>query len=266
MALFRNRETPVVAPPLSALERVKLAATAMERARDQRDAAIAAARREGSLREVADAAGLSVSRVKQISPPGVPHWAVSLSPVTDVDLFVADAPNRRVDDRVYALEEVDPWLPEWPSERAFLQENQVRAGGLNYDICNRANDIDPAGEWTVVYASGTREVYAFCTSGPLHISEPVDPKAKPAEEMSKGSPHGPCLLLGHVFNYSLVKEALNRPTLNMQHRPGGLVWIYSRIRTTNRIVRSLADPIDGAGRDVNPLWDYLESLPESERS
>lgn len=266
MALFKNRETPVAAPPLSALERVQLAATALERARDQRDAAIAAARREGSLREVADAAGLSVSRVKQISSPGAAWGAVSLPPVADVDLHMGAAPDRRVDDRVYALEEVDPWLPEWPSERAFLQENQDRSDGLNYDITNRATDIDPAGEWTVVYASGTREVYAFCTSGPLHISEPVDPKANPAEEMSKGSPHGPCLLLGHVFNYPLVEEALNRPTLNLQHRPGGLAWIYSRIRTINRITRSLADPIDGIGRDVNPLWDYFESLPESERS
>lgn len=230
------------------------AAQRLDRAKESRDLAIAHARAARvPLREIASAAGLSVSRIKQLSDVGPYTGGADLPAVTEVD----SGAHGKAQDRVLALDDVDPWLQKWESEHAFLQADPARAESDRPDISSALYDLDPGVPWTAAYVTRTHEVYAFrrAPEGPPETTQ-----------MWEGSSSGPCVLLGKVPGYALVNVAINDPALVVRNRPGGLAWLHGRIQLINAIVRALADPVDGIlDQGPEPLWQYLRTLEEDAR-
>jgi hypothetical protein len=256
--MLRRRGATADPDPPSSLDVLRSATRRLERARELRDYALIAARAEHNLRDVAEAADLSVSRVKQLT--GTLSSAGShgtLPPVTEVDLWLDQWELQR-GDRVLALEDVDPFLPRWSSERAFLQGNPKRQVRPRPDISYDVYDTDPATRWIVAYTEQTQEVYAFQN---VPGSNDADPDFKP----HLGSHSGPCVLLGHLPTEGVVDAALYTSTSIVANRLGGLAWIYGRVRLVNRLLKAFTDPIRGLLPRAEEAWTYLQSLPMSER-
>lgn len=269
MKLRRDpREARAVSDPPTPLEIVKAAVADYERARANRDRAILMAKvsRATSLRELATAAKLSVSRVKQISVVPLAGEA-SLPPVSELDLEVKPAsPDADEHDRVFALATVDPWLHQWPTERDFLHEDPRRLESNRSDMAFEVYDLDLRQRWLVVYIHATREVYAFAARRPDR-NVVVGRRATPpkVEDATKGSGAGPCILLGHAFSLKYLDAGLGVGIYNVLHRPGGLAWVYGRLRLLNRLLGTAASGAVGINADPTLVWDYLESLPLHER-
>lgn len=250
-------------PAPTPVELVRAATKDYERARRNRDAAIAHAKRRGQpQREIAEAAGLSVGRVKQIVVDPLSNGA-KLPPVPEMDLPFPSGADGDDHDRVFALETVDPWLHRWASEREFLAEDQDRQAGNRTDLAQSIYDLNPGQRWVVVYANRTREVYAFAheeRAGWDAVSS-----ATSDIDMTKGSTSGPCVLLGHAYSIELLDTALGFGIYNVLHRPGGLAWVYGRVRLLNALLSTAASPISGLIADPTAVWRYLQDLPDNER-
>ncbi len=243
------------ASPLAAVEAW---ARALDRAREGRDRSIAEARRQGaSFRQLASAAGVSVSRVQQIAAASLP-FGLGRSPVTEVDLFLRAGTSEKGDvdeaERVFSLQSVAPWYEEWATEREFIASSPERAMSQSrYDLSHKVVDLDPRATWTVVYVADTREVYAFQETQ-------VDVPGQEDAMGPAGSLRGPCVLLGHAYSYRLISDALDTPLLNISHRPGGLAFVYGRLRLLNRLLGTIVGPSDS-----ERIWSYLEGIPSEER-
>lgn len=277
----RRTDPPERTSPPDPLEVVRSASARMDSERRRRDQAIADARastteRRPTIRELAEAAELSVSRVKQIAATG--GWwtgegpTADRAPITDADLYGPGTTHRG--DRTLALADVAPHLPRWPSEQAFIAADPARAIGVcrRYDISTDLYDDDLHGRWVAVFIDRTCEVYAFAAT-PLRRANSTVTRTPDTDdtEQGDGSLSGPCLLLGHLPSYEVVDVAVNNPANVVNHRLGGLAWLYGRIALVNRTIKALTDPFTGF---ISPAPDqpatirartYLDSLPESER-
>jgi len=245
-------------PPPETLDLIRLHTRQMERSRQLRDAAIAQARTEknATLRDIAEAAGLSISRIKQINPLADPRAKLK-SPVTEVDILAAPASSSAdpSDERVLALDDVDPYLPTWPSERAFIDADERRYPFM--DLFGDLYDGDSQESWHLRYCRGTHEVYAWTdrTPDPAYVDDPSH--GGPAES-------GPCIVLGHVYSWELLERCLDRSLRHVTHRPGGLAWAYGRIQLLNRVLDALSRDYRSAPSES--LLTYLtDTLPESEQ-
>jgi hypothetical protein len=242
----------------SPLAAVEAWARSLARAREGRDRSMAEARRRGaSFREVAGAAGVSVSRAQQIASNAAAYVDVR-SPVTEVDVFLRLASARQGDveeaERVFSLASVAPWFRQWDTEREFIASAPARAMSSNrYDLSHNVVDLDPAVTWTVVYLGETREVYAFQGT---QVTVPGEDDAMGPD----GALRGPCVLLGHTYSYRLISDGLDTALHNIGHRPGGLAFVYGRLRLLNRLLGTIAGP-----SDREQIWEYLEGLPSEER-
>ena len=264
MAIFRqSRRTrdSDLRPEPSPLDDLRSAVLLLDRAKRARDSAIGRAKAHRvPLRDVAEAAGLSVSRIKQLDTGEVGRDDAHLPPVTEVDLRLAGASS----DRVLALEEVDFGFKRWDSERECIAADPKRFHSLRYDIGHSFYDLSPVEPWTVVYVEATHEVYAFRHVPP----QPEWPGSAYDEErtegatglMSDGSPSGPCVLLGYLPSYGIVEAALDTQAMVVMHRLGGLAWLLGRIRLVNQILDAVADPITGIFEKPEDIWNYLRSI------
>lgn len=263
----RSRKTiEPPAAPVSTLDAIRGATRLVEQTRVARDRLIGRAHGEYPLRAIAEAASLSVSRVKQLVAAG-PSFAggagAVLPPVTDVDIFLADYSLQR-GDRVLGLDEVDPLLPRWESERAFIAEDSRRRRGP--DISTDLYDLDPESRWIVSYAPGTREVYAFQHQTHPHPDHPHRDDAGTGDDPAAGSLSGPCVVLGHLPTEAIVRAAFYSSAATAANRLGGLAWVYGRVRFVNALLKAVADPLGRLVDNGQHIWTYLESLPESERA
>ncbi|MGO9958779.1 MAG: hypothetical protein ACLP50_22920 [Solirubrobacteraceae bacterium] len=244
----------------SPLAAVEAWARGLDRAKEGRDRSIAQARRQGaSFREIAGAAGVSVSRVQQIAAAPLPFFP-GRSPVTEVDLLLragAGAGEKGdVDqaERVFSLRSAARWVQEWETEREFIASSPGRAMSQSrHALSHTVVDLDPKVTWSVVYVADTREVYALQNAQGDVTAEEDD--IGPA-----GALRGPCVLLGHAYSYRLVSDALDTALLNIGQRPGGLAFVYGRLRLLNRLLSTIVGP-----NDREQIWEYLEGLPSQER-
>lgn len=233
------------------------AAERLERAREDRDRAIRAARAARiPLRDIAESTSLSVARVKQIGPPQA-GGQKSLDPIIELDLITA----RTANDEVRGIDEVAPWLEKFKSERDFAQSTPERSAGLNYDINHHMLDLDPETPWVAVYNSGSKEIAAWRSGEPNTpiVESDADDNWNPL------SASGPCLVLGHLPSWAVVEVGVDRAARQAAHRLGGLAWLYGRIRLLNAVFKSLTDVSDRLIDWQSPLSEYYRSLPESER-
>lgn len=246
-------------PPPDTVEVIRLHARQMERARQQRDEAIALARatKAATLREIGEAAGISVSRVKQIDSRLDPRSTLLKAPVTEVDLLrpLASADGDPGDERVLLLEDVDPYLQKWPSERAFIDADERRHPFM--DLFWDIYDGDAQEHWRLRYCSGTKEIYAWTDRNP-------DPTYANEKGYGGGATSGPCIVLGHVLSWTMLERCLDRSLRHVAQRPGGLAWVYGRVQLLNRMLDALSrdytTPTPGA------ILTYLsDTLPESEK-
>ncbi len=252
-------------PPPTGVELVRAATREYARAKRSRDSAIAQAKANGktSLRELAEAADLSVSRIKQIAV-GAGTGDASLPAVPEMDLSVdraiehADGDDH---DRVFALRTVHPWFEQWPSEREFLRSDPRRLEGNRSDLAFELYDLDPTARWTLVYAHSTREVYAFgdkkAESSAEDDAESTDP--------TTGSSAGPCVVIGHAYSYDILDVGVGYAVHNVLRRPGGLAWVYGRLRLLNRLLATTARGMTGFTADPTVVWQYLDTLAPSEK-
>lgn len=230
------------------LRAVEDAAAQLARAKDARDNAIGWARAERvGLQRIAKAADLSVSRVKQISTTS--HETM-YAPVTEVDLQLPE--HDPWGDRVLGIDDVDPFVTRWASERAFIDENDDRR---QFADITKVLDLG-TDTWSVCYSIGTRELYAWA-------AQELDPTYEGREAEGTASPHGPCILLGHVISFDVAVAAIANPGNNLAHRPGGLAWVYGRVRMLNSMLRNVLS--DYSIRGELGLIEYLDDLPESEK-
>lgn len=92
-------------------------------------------------------------------------------------------------------------LEEHASERAFLDADPRRRSGRTPDIAWRLYDEDPSERWAASYAEGTGEIYVF-----KHVEGANE--AVERFEAGLGSMSGPCLVVGHCPNDTIVRAAL----------------------------------------------------------
>lgn len=257
MALFRRTAaSPRPDPPApTPLEQVATATAKYEQARLDRDRVIANARTRAPLREIAAASNLSVSRIKQIAPHLGSAWRTTRPPIGEMDLLgELGEGGDPAGERVMALLDADPFLPSWPSERAFIDAD-ARRGGNVMDVQRNVLDLNNDEAWQICYVPNTREVYAW-------TQRERDPAYDDAEK-SGLSAHGPCYLLGHVITWDLVDAGIARPGWNLSHRPGGLAWVLGRVRLLNRATAALAGSYQ---LTLDGIHDYLQDLPPHERT
>lgn len=221
--------------------------------RRRRDRAILASRGGLRQRDVAQATGLSVARIKQIQQAGGASALRSplRTPVTEVDLPASDAPPDSREDRTFLLADVAPWLEPIASERAFFAQDPSR--GIGYDVHTDISD-NGTDRWLVCMTTGTCEIYCFQAEGAA--AAPPEP---PRESWGVGSAFGPLYVLGRVMSRRLVQVAMNPQTSRIAQRPGGLAWVYGRILLLNCVLAAL-DRHPG----TDGLSQYLETLPETE--
>ncbi len=261
-AWFRTRrvEQSEPLPPPEAttsdalLAQIARLTTEGEAVRQRRDRAIIAARfHEIRQRDVAEAARLSIPRVKQIQQGG--GGGPSTSPVMDFDVAAADAPADARAGRVFLLREVAPWLEPIASEREFFAQDPARGSG--YDIYT---DISDSGldRWLVAMATGSGEIYCFQAEG----AEEAPPEPQ-REFWGPGSESGPLYVLGRLPSRSLVEVALNPQTPRMAKRPGGLGWVYGRVNLINDILAAIGAPYKQL--TIDQIREHLANLPEMER-
>lgn len=254
-----NQSDPDPLDTSSPLELVRIATHECERAKRARDTTIAEAKASGtaSLRELAEAAGLSVSRVKQLATGPISGGA-TLPGVAEMDLSLDDTSlgDAAHGDRIFAIDDVDPWLRKWASEREFLDADPRRHAGDRWDIAYKLYDLELASSWTAVYQDNTREVYAF-----VNNSERLKADTGESNDGFRGSRSGPCVLLGHCYTRKYLDAGLNAGSAhNILRRPGGIAWIYGRICLLNRLLAALP-----ACFNEQAVSDYLDGLRPSER-
>lgn len=244
---------PHATPPPTPLDQLAATAAALERARSERDHAISTARGRGvPLRDIAAAAGLSVSRIKQIAPKATAYRSVLQPPVTEMD-FLGALANDQSDphgERVLGLQDLNPFVQEWASEMAFVDADPSRRHFM--DVLRDVHDLDENEDWNLCYIQATQELYAWTL-------RTTDPNYEMVGVGANNS--GPCILLGHVASWPLVEAGIVRPGRNLAHRLGGLAWVYGRVLLLNRITRVMATDI-GLGEEH--VLEYLERLPENE--
>jgi hypothetical protein len=256
MILFRRSAAPPppTPPAPTPLEQVITATARYEQARTERDRAIAGARNRAPLREIATASNLSVSRIKQIAPHHGSGWRTTRPPVGEMDLLGELGDGGEVSgERVMALLDADPFLPSWPSERAFIDADPHRSSVM--DVQRNVHDLAEEEVWQVCYVQNTREVYAW-------TPREADPAYVDAEP-SGLSASGPCYLLGHVITWDLVEAGIVLPGWNISHRPGGLAWVLGRVRLLNRATAALGEDYQ---LTIDGIRDYLQNLPPHERT
>lgn len=158
MGIFaRNRQLEQEREP-DYLQHVQATAAGLERAQQARDQAIVAARRHHKLADVAAAAGLSLSRVKQIVAPydrAAVGPMAKLLPITENDLYLERWDKALHDGhRVLALKDVvdfDLEAHTFDSEREFLLADPARHEGDRPDIAWELYDLDPTERWVAAY-------------------------------------------------------------------------------------------------------------------
>lgn len=237
------------------LDAVRSAAERLEAARLARDRAISAARMHHTpLRAIAEAAQLSVTRVKQVSST---HYSGATKPgVTEVDLAVPGAV-----DRVLALDDVDPFLPRFESEQAFIAADSRRRSGKRMDLSFRIYDADDIEvPWVATWIEETGELYVHKTRDPQERDSPVmatdwDP--------SMGAQAGPCILLGHLPSWDVVEAGLDSPLHQVIDRPGGLAWVLGRVRRINLLLRAVAR--SARFNSTSDIIQYIEGLGADEK-
>ena len=249
-----EEEQEEASSPLAAVEAW---ARGLDRAKEGRDRSIAQARRQGaSFREIAGAAGVSVTRVQQIAAAPLP-FGPGRTPVTEVDLLqragASEKGNADEAERVFSLRSAARWVEEWETEREFIASSPGRATSHSrHALSHTVVDLDPGVTWAVVYLADTREVYALQNA---QVDVPGEDDMGPA-----GALRGPCVLLGHAYSYRLLSDALDTALFNIGQRPGGLAFVYGRLRLLNRLLSTIAGP-----NDREQIWEYLEALPSQER-
>lgn len=246
------------------LQLVRAATRDYVRAKAAREAAIIDAKRVGTstVRELATAADLSVSRVKQIAVGNAASGA-TLPPVAEVDLILDPAHGDTDDhDRVFALGTASPWCERWDSEHDFLSADSRRVGGNQSDVAQEIYDLEPTTQWTVTYIAMTHEVYAV---GSPASPWSLDERRPGLDPVTRGSLSGPCVLLGHAFSSDILEAGLGYATHNLRYRPGGLAWICGRLRVLNRLMATTARGTTGITGNPTIVWEYLASLPPMER-
>ncbi len=232
--LGRRLKPPPPEPKEDPLNAVRTWAQALNRDMRNRDAAIRAARMEGlSHRVIAEAAQLSRSRAQQIAESHGMTSRLLRSPVMELETSRFDGVDSDFDvdegDRVVGLESLDPWLDQWPSEREFLAQDQRRLDGNRYDFAFDLYDLNPEQRWVLVYIDRTREVYTF----PADLPDGVEHDG----QGYRGSLGGPCKVLGSAPSYQVLDAALSAAIGNVQHRLGGLAWVYTRLKLLNSILK-----------------------------
>lgn len=210
-------------------------------ATELRNEAIRATRFRGgpTLEEVAEAAGLTVSRVKQLrSGPEERHFGrANGDPITDLDLPFqdADAPKR-----VWGILDIAPDIEIFDSERAFLESGRNRYGSdLGWDYY----DIDRNERFVISTAgnhTGGLDIYAF-------LAGSNDGKSHGPDGFS-GSSSGPCYLLGNVPTTWIADKLIFPPLQARTRRPGALAWAYTRILTINEVITSVQDQVGTSTR------------------
>lgn len=231
MSMFSFRRTPPPPTPEERLATIRLHSRNAEEAIQLRNRAISDTRghRGVTLEEVAQAAGLTVSRVKQIrgSEEFRGSDRASGPPITDLDLPVLDADSSN---RVWGITDIAPDIPTFESERAFLATGRGRYGpDLGWDYY----DVDRGQRFVISSArspEGGIDIYAFGAGGATD---------KPhSEEGFRGSSSGPCYLLGNVKSTQIADKLLFPALIRAAHRPGSLAWAYMRIRTITEVLDS----------------------------
>lgn len=230
--MFPFKRTP---PPQTADDQLATIRAHSEQARqatELRNRAIRSTRgRSGpTLEEVAQAAGLTVSRVKQIRSTDEfqGHRGADRAPITDLDLPVldSDSPNR-----VWGIMDIAPEVSVFESERAFFAAGRSRYGSdLGWDYY----DVDREQRFVISTAGspdGGVDIYAFA-------ADRTDGKAHTPQGFI-GSSSGPCYLLGTVPNSLIVDEMIFPPLLYRVRRPGALAWAYMRIRTITEVLNAM---------------------------
>lgn len=234
---------------------IRHAAQVMEQARRARDEAIATATNT-RLRTIAEAAGISHARVKQIRRGGRPAERSSdllRPPITEVDLYLADHVLEE-GDRILSLHQVNPWVQQYASEREYLQQTEGIDGpdfGSNY------YDTDPTQPY-VVSSRGTTKglmIYAFAQN-----TGPLDDSAPPVhdEHGFHGSSAGPCYPLGILPSEDVADAAVFNHTGRISRRLGALAWLYGRIQTVNTILAATVSHFDPLFEPTPELLAYLQ--------
>lgn len=176
-----------------------------QKVREWRNRAIEGARAQAPVNEVVEATKLSAARVKQFPrrlPADHNGYAV-VDPIVDYDQG-GYAPDGSV-----SLAEDNERIRIWDSEEIFYAAGPGRSGAgrrtVATDICD-----DDTHLWTIYHLASTDEIYAHSESGAI-------------------------ALLG-ILPAEFVESTIMKPTLTMRGRPGGLVWIHSRINLVRSIL------------------------------
>lgn len=175
------------------------------KAREWRNRAIEGARAHAPVIDVVEATKLSAARVKQFPRrlPSDHHGYAVVDPVIDYD-----RPGPEVD-YPRALADCKDDIQTWDSEEIFYAEGPNRSSTgrrtVVTDICDEGTSL-----WTVYHLEPTNEIYAHSGTGTIALLGRL-----PAE---------------------FVESSIVQPTQSMKGRPGGLVWIYSRINLVRNIL------------------------------
>lgn len=220
------RDAAPADPIPSDAELIRQATAAFDEARRRRDQIIAEA--TSHLRTIAEAADLSVSRVKQIRASIAGHTrdrGAVLPPAGEFDIAVEDA-SLTQGDRVFPLAGVAPWLITYPTEDA-LKDAQPD-GKPGPDFHTQMFDDDPAqrhliGSWR--HNDGRLMIYDVYAENliPPPLREP-------------GTPVGTTRILGELPAESIADAAIYRSIHRVKRRLGGVAWVYGRIIATNAIL------------------------------
>jgi hypothetical protein len=222
---------PTQIPPVPTEELMLDVATHSHTAREWielRDHQIRVARRLAGipLAEIAEAAGLSVARVKQIVPTDGPH---GLEDAGGPPILGPELPLRTIDtaNQPWGIREIAPDIPTFESERAFLTSRGGQFGtdlGWDYYDTSRSERFLMG---AVESPDGGIDVYAVAAP---EASDPVV-----AGEVWEGSLNGPCFLLGNVQSWAVLERGFLPALPGIMRRPGALAWAYMRTRWLTEI-------------------------------
>lgn len=230
--MFRLRGNP--APPTTEeqLATIRAHAENARAATELRNRAIRNTRgRPGlTLEAVANASGLTVSRVKQLrgSDPSDPLERADGPAITDLDQPVLDTDSPG---RIWGLTDIAPDIPVYESEREFLATGRGRHGS---DLGWEYYDDDRIQRFVISTASspnGGIDIYAFAAG--------EDNTSAHTSVTFTGSSSGPCYLLGNVPNPTIIDKLIFPPLIARIRRPGALAWAYMRIRTITEVLQAM---------------------------
>jgi hypothetical protein len=176
-----------------------------QKAREWRNRAIEGARAHAPVVDVVEATKLSAARVKQFPRrmPSDHHGYAVVDPVVDYDRVgsTVDLPR--------AVADCKDEIQTWDSEDIFYAASPERTSAgrrtIVTDMCDEGTEL-----WTIYHLESTNEIYAHSKTGSIALlgSLPAD----------------------------FVEASIMRPTQAMRGRPGGVVWIHSRIKLIRSIL------------------------------